>query len=222
MDSWSASSACLVKTLINYSILQLHLHQGWSWPFHQCRRNSRWSFPTNPAACTTCKAGCRSSDQRSSATEFKLPIRILLVKHSMETGGNIFAPNFGVILYNYWVYNFGVILYNYWVYNCITLYIAQPSNHLRYQHTYTILYIYILYIHTYTHTYIYILYLYLACMWYAHMHSYPFTVFVFFFGGKIVDRGPWGTCSKALAPHLRVSSREAGAHSILFKLSVEL
>ena len=102
MDSWSASSTCLVKTLINYSILQLH--QGWSWPFHQCRRNSRWSFPTNPAACTTCKAGCRSSDQRSSATELKLPIRILLVQHSMETGGNI-CSNFGVILRNYWVYN---------------------------------------------------------------------------------------------------------------------
>ena len=73
--------------------------------------------------------------------------------------------------------------------------------------------------------YIYIiLYIYYTYILHVYdMHICTVTLlFVFFFGGKIVDRGPWGTCSKALAPHLRVSSREAGAHCILFKLSVEL
>ena len=82
-----------------------------------------------------------------------------------------------MILYNYWVYNFGVILYNYWVYNCITLYIAQPSNHLRYQHTYTILYIYCIYIHTHTHIYIYYTYILHVC----DMHICTVTLLLYLF-----------------------------------------
>ena len=85
---------------------------------------------------------------------------------------------------------------------------------------YIYIYLYLLYICC-IYIILYIYYTYILHVYDMHICTVTL-LFVFFFGGKIVDRGPWWTCSKALAPHLRVSSREAGAHCILFKLSVEL
>ena len=36
--------------------VQTYFRPGWSGSFHQCRRDFFWSFPTDTATCTTCKA----------------------------------------------------------------------------------------------------------------------------------------------------------------------